>query len=144
LVLAIVSVVFAEHLGSFYIKPQNDYDPVFKVMDADGNSIFQVNTTTDGAAVTGALSVSGELTASSTLNFTTTVMDTNAFTTTAQADTVVISGALATDYYLLCTRGTSAPDTTDVLSYEAKAGSLIVHRPAGGTSGQQYLWLRLK
>ena len=71
LVVAIVSVVFAQHIGRFYITPTNDYDPVFLVNNADGTPVLAVNTTTDGIAVTGNLSVSGDVTGTN-LNIATT------------------------------------------------------------------------
>lgn len=63
------------------------------------------------------------------------------FATTATADTVVISGALATDLYLVTGRGGSV-DQQDVLQVEAKADTLIVHRLASGASGLAYNWFR--
>jgi hypothetical protein len=63
------------------------------------------------------------------------------FTTTAEADTVEISGALATDLYLVTGRGGSV-DQQDVLQVEAKADTLIVHRLSGGASGLVYNWFR--
>jgi len=66
-----------------------------------------------------------------------------AFTTTATADTVLISTATVLDKYLLTPYGASV-DSTDVLMGEAKVDTLIVHRPAGGTSGLTYHWWRFK
>lgn len=63
LVFAVINVVFADHIGRFFVRPTNDATQVFVVMDKDGNPIFEVNTSTDGAAVTGVLSVSGAITA---------------------------------------------------------------------------------
>lgn len=63
------------------------------------------------------------------------------FTTTATADTVEISGALATDLYLVTGRGGSV-DQQDVLQVEAKADTLIVHRLAAGKSALSYNWFR--
>ena len=63
------------------------------------------------------------------------------FTTTATADTVLISGALATDLYLVTGRGGSV-DQQDVLQVEAKADTLIVHRLASGASALAYNWFR--
>jgi len=65
------------------------------------------------------------------------------FTGTAEHDTVLISGALATDLYFLTGRG-STVDQQDVLQAEAKADTLIVHRLASGQSGLTYNWLRVK
>lgn len=63
------------------------------------------------------------------------------FATTAEADTVEILGALATDLYLVTGRGGSV-DQQDVLQVEAKADTLIVHRLASGASGLVYNWFR--
>jgi hypothetical protein len=83
-----------------------------------------------------AVSATGELT------LTSIVKGTGTFTTTAEADTVLISGAASTDEYLLSPKGTAA-DPQDVLFWEAKTDTLIVHRPASGTSGLVYTWLRI-
>lgn len=72
-----------------------------------------------------------------------TVCDTNSFTTTAAADTVLISGALSTDKYFITGIGGSV-DQQDVLQAEAKADTLIVHRLASGASGLKYQWLRIR
>ena len=66
----------------------------------------------------------------------------DAFTTTATADTVVISGALATDIYIVNGRGGSV-DQQDLLQVEAKADTLIVHRLAAGASALSYNWYRI-
>lgn len=63
----------------------------------------------------------------------------NAFTTTAIRDTVLLTGALATDFYTL----TPENDTSQTpLSYIAKAETLIVLRKAGGTSALGYAYAR--
>ena len=72
-----------------------------------------------------------------------TTVGSNVFTTTATADTVVISGALATDNYFITGTGGSV-DQQDVLQAEAKADTLIVHRLASGASALTYDWLRIR
>ena len=72
-----------------------------------------------------------------------TVAGVDTFVTTATADTVVISGALATDLYFVVGRGGSV-DQQDVLQVEAKADTLIVHRLASGASALVYNWLRIR
>lgn len=67
----------------------------------------------------------------------------DAFTTTAAADTVLLSGALATDIYFITGKGGSV-DQQDVLQVEAKADTFIVHRLASGASGLTYNWLRFR
>ena len=69
-VLLIVSVAFSQHIGRFFITPTNDADPIFLVNNADGTPVLAVNTTTDGIAVTGAISTTTGLTGSP-LNFNT-------------------------------------------------------------------------
>ncbi|MFH1321021.1 MAG: hypothetical protein ABII90_10260, partial [Bacteroidota bacterium] len=66
------------------------------------------------------------------------------FTTTAAHDTVTVSGALATDIYLITIKGTAIPTATDLLTVEAIAGMFAVHRGAAGTSGLAYNWLRIR
>lgn len=96
---------------------------------------------TDDATIGGDATVTGAVTAG-TLALGTTVVGQDTFTTTAEADTVLISGALATDFYLLTGCGGSV-DQQDVLQAEAKADTLIVHRLASGASGLVYNWLRV-
>lgn len=93
---------------------------------------FQGNTT-----ITGTLTTSGAIALPST------VVGENAFTTTAETDTVVISGALATDTYFISGQFTSAIDQQDILQWEAIAGKLVVHRMAAGESALKYSWLRI-
>jgi len=71
------------------------------------------------------------------------IRGTSSFTTTSTADTVLVSGASATDFYSLTPTGT-AVDTLDVLMSVPKSDTLIVIRPAGGTSGLTYDWIKFK
>ena len=64
------------------------------------------------------------------------------FTSTDQVDTVLISGALATDKYIITGIGGSV-DQQDVLQAESKVDTLIVHRVASGASALKYIWLRI-
>ena len=64
------------------------------------------------------------------------------FNSTDQVDTVLISGALATDKYVVTGIGGSV-DQQDVLQAEAKADTLIVHRVASGASALKYILLRI-
>ena len=72
-----------------------------------------------------------------------TKVGTDVFTTTAETDTVTISGALATDIYFVTGQFTSAIDQQDILQWEALAGKLVVHRMAAGESALKYSWLRI-
>lgn len=65
----------------------------------------------------------------------------NTFTTTALLDTVLITGALATDVYIIQMKDTTA---TKLTTYTAKAESLVVTRAYGGTSGASYQWYRIR
>jgi len=66
------------------------------------------------------------------------------FTTTATADTIVITGALATDSYLVQQYGSAAVDAQDILKTVSKADTLIVNRLASGTTGLTYRWWRFR
>ncbi len=69
---------------------------------------------------------------------------TDAFTTTAEKDTVVISGASSKDSYWIQPIGETL-DAQDIQFQKvSKTDTLIVIRPASGTSGLQYEWLRIK
>lgn len=104
---------------------------------ADGKMAYVADgTSTDDHTFTGTVTISDEVTLAST------VAGVDTFTTTAAADTVLISGAAATDHYFLTAKGGSV-DQQDVLQAEAKADTLIVHRLASGASGLVYNWLRL-
>lgn len=67
----------------------------------------------------------------------------NVFSTTAETDTVTISGALSTDTYIISGQFTSAIDQQDILQWEAIPGKLVVHRMASGESALKYSWLRI-
>ncbi len=64
------------------------------------------------------------------------------FTGTELVDTVLIAGALTTDFYLVTGTG-GAVDPQDVLQPEALAGTLIVHRVAAGKSALTWDWVRI-
>jgi hypothetical protein len=68
----------------------------------------------------------------------------NAFTTTATTDTVIVSGSANTDLYWIQLTGTGTPAATDAHKVEALSGSFVVHRGAAGTSGLTYNWKREK
>lgn len=80
-----------------------------------------------------------------TLNVNGTVAGTNVFTTTAAADTVVISGTLTTDIFIVTgVYTTGSVDQQDVLEAYAKTDTLIVIRLASGESALKYNWIRLR
>jgi len=100
-------------------------------------------TVTDDVTIGDDLSVTGDISVTANLDLGAVIVGQDTFTTTAAADTVVISGALATDYYIVSGVGGSV-DQQDVLQVEAKADTLIVHRLASGASGLVYNWIRVK
>ena len=79
-----------------------------------------------------------------TINASSTMAGSNAFTTTAETDTVVVAGAAATDLYQIVLTGTGAPLAADACKVQARSGDFVVHRAAAGTSGLTYNWLRLQ
>lgn len=66
------------------------------------------------------------------------------FTTTATADTTVISGATSSDVYFISGQYTAGVDQQDVLQWTAKTDTLIVTRMSSGESDLGYSWLRIK
>ena len=68
----------------------------------------------------------------------------DAFGTTLEKDTVVISGAEATDIYLITPISETIDAQDNVIQATAKEDTLIVTRPASGASGLEYFWLRIK
>lgn len=77
------------------------------------------------------------------VTFNGSVCGVDSFTTTAQHDTVTITGASLTDKYVVSGRSTAAT-SNDVLSAEVTSTGIVVHRPASGTSGYKYTWFRFK
>lgn len=68
----------------------------------------------------------------------------DAFSGTAETDTVTISGAANTDLYWIQPTGTAAPSANDAMIVEALSTGFVVHRAASGTSGLTYNWKREK
>lgn len=98
--------------------------PEFRITGATGNNILKIDST-------------------QTLDVSVLVSDTNSFTTTGTADTVLIAGASTADKYFLSYR--SAPNANDILwFYTPKADTVIFTRGAAGTSGIGYSWLRIR
>jgi hypothetical protein len=93
--------------------------------------------------VTGNTTITGTLTTTGAVLLPSTVVGENVFTTTAETDTVVIAGALATDTYFISGQFTSAVDQQDILQWQALDGKLVVHRMAAGESALKYSWLRI-
>jgi hypothetical protein len=71
---------------------------------------------------------------------------TDAFTTTATLDTVVLTGLLSTDVCFVCTKRQAAPGTAEFLSCfpGANGDTLFVARNTGTTSALAYTYLILR
>lgn len=69
--------------------------------------------------------------------------DTNAFSGTAQTDTVTVAGLLGTETILVAPRGATVSGN-DVLSAIPYAGKFVVFRPASGTSGLKYQYFIIR
>ena len=171
IVLVLVAVVFAQQVyQSLIVMPSGDGAYVFLVQQADGGSIvLRVDTSSELVAVGGDLTVSGTstttgnstttgtstltglvtLTAGITgnLNVASTISGTGTFTGTETLDTVLVSGALATDAYVL-SPGIAKGGTIDAqdtqLAYSARADTLIAVRPANGLTALTWSWIRIR
>lgn len=75
-----------------------------------------------------------------TLKFSSNISGMDAFTTTAEYDTVVISGIDSLDVVIVSSREV-VPSANDRLGVFLKSDTLIVGRPASGTSGLKYNWI---
>lgn len=73
----------------------------------------------------------------------TTAVGIGVFTTTAQVCTLTVQQAAVTDNYLLTPIGTTVT-SNDVLSAESITTGVIVHRPASGTSGLSFFYMRIR
>lgn len=69
---------------------------------------------------------------------------TDVFTTTAETDTVTISGASVNDIYVVSAQWTAGVDQQDILEWEPISTGLVVHRMAAGESALKYSWFRVK
>lgn len=69
---------------------------------------------------------------------------TNAFTTTAAVDTVVISGIASTDIFIISGKYVAGVDQQDVLQWRCVTDTLFVTRLSSGESAGAYSWLRIK
>uniref|UniRef100_A0A6H1ZP07 Uncharacterized protein n=1 Tax=viral metagenome TaxID=1070528 RepID=A0A6H1ZP07_9ZZZZ len=118
-------------------------------------NVVGTNATTAVNVSDGNVTITDDLTVSGTTTLTTprlasiyadsaVVIGVDAFTTTAETDTVTIAGALATDIYIVSSKYTAGVDQQDILQWEALAGKLVVHRLASGESALGYTWIRIK
>ena len=112
--------------------------------EQDFNALTAVTIVTTGAVeVAGLLSIDGGIDGVVIVD-TAVVAGRDAFGTTLEKDTVVISGAEATDIYLITTISETIDAQDNVIQAVAKEDTLIVTRPASGASGLEYFWLRIK
>jgi hypothetical protein len=105
------------------------------------------NYTSFTVGATGGLAIGGAGTNGGSITGNTLLRDTSAFTTTGTRVAIYIAGATSTDQYQVTARhsGDSLPaEHGDDLAYWAKTDSVIVTRPAGGTSGLKFGWLRIR
>lgn len=80
-----------------------------------------------------------------TITGTATTRGQDAFTGTAEHDTVTVTGASVNDLYFITYTGTAAASANDTSPrVEATGTGFIVHRAASGTSGLTYNWFRMK
>lgn len=122
----------------------HDYKLTAPTITLQGTTAITGTTTITGTTgITGNTTVTGTLTTTGAVSLPATVIGENVFTTTAETDTVLITGALATDTYFISGQFTSAVDQQDVLQWEAIEGGLVVHRLASGESALKYSWLRI-
>ena len=70
--------------------------------------------------------------------------DTSAFSTTDTIKTVTISGATASDRYIVTIRGGASFSATDVIQAIPGSGNVVFKRRAGGTSGLKFTYFRYK
>jgi len=92
---------------------------------------------------TGNIEATLDLVVESDIVLAATIAGQDTFTTTAEADTIEILGALDTDLYFVNGVGGSV-DQQDVLQVEAKDDTLIVHRLENGASALVYNWFRVQ
>lgn len=144
--LLIILIGFTTILFGFVLAGATNFD---RLVLGSGNYETDPNTTADitlqnDEYISNATDGVMELNAA-TLNVNGTVAGTNVFTTTAAADTVVISGTLSTDIFVVSGVYTSGTvDQQDVLQAYAKTDTLIVIRLASGESALKYNWIRLR
>lgn len=112
--------------------------------DITGQNDEYISNSTDGTWDMGSANITTTGNVTGLLDLGSTVVGVDTFTTTGTTDTVTISGAAATDVYLITGRLTAGVDQQDVLQWQALSGKLVVHRLASGESALIYSWLRIK
>jgi hypothetical protein len=129
------TVAQATDTSSIHAKFSSLGSPTFNIIGKAGDALSKVDstgTTTTNQTITGTFTGSA------------LTRGTDAFTTTAETDTVTISGASVNDFYTITLTGTAAPSANDAIRLEATATGFVLHRAASGTSGLTYVWKREK
>lgn len=91
------------------------------------------------------LRVGSKSTFNGVIDYVATFCDTNAFTTTATLDTVVISGVLGTDKVFITVRSQAAvADSSGVVYATVKTDTLFVARESGTASALKYQYLIIR
>lgn len=132
-----MSLISAVANGTMFFTGRRDSSTAFNVFEKVTNDSIMLN-------------VNGvqkwKLTSDGSIQENSMTVGTHSFTTTALADTVLITGATPSDIYLLTPRMSSGDtlSTNENLGYIPKADTLIAIRPSGGKSGLSWSWLRRK
>jgi len=119
-----------------------DNDGSITYMEDEDRFDFDNDVDVIGDLTAGTITSDGAITASG-LTLGSNYRFSDSFVTTAEVDTILNADFASTDYFFLTPSGVSIT-ANDVLSYEAKTDTLIVHRPASGTSGLTYSGFRVK
>uniref|UniRef100_A0A6H1ZG04 Uncharacterized protein n=1 Tax=viral metagenome TaxID=1070528 RepID=A0A6H1ZG04_9ZZZZ len=118
-----------------------DYSPV-KFDDSADLAGFMDDETGTGLAVFGTSPTITTPTFSGIVTGAAALRGTNSFTTTATADTIVISGVSASSIFVVSIND-ATPVANDLLGWTATTDTLFVHRVAGTTSGLAYSYIRI-
>jgi len=119
-------------------------DTLVLAAGAGGNTYITSGENYDAPTGTIALNTSFIVGSDGSLDGGSTFTGRNSWTTTAQHDTVTITGAANTDNYFITLKAATAPGATDAYTVEPTATGFIIHRGAAGTSGLEYMWMRVR
>lgn len=115
---------------------------------SDGDIATATVTTSDqisfGGASGGYLFDADAIWSAGTLDASSTMAGSAAFSGTNTTVTVAVSGGATTDLYLITLTGTAAPAATDNIRVDAQTSQFVLTRGAAGTSGLTFNWLRIK
>ena len=123
-------------------------DPVLNTLTTIAGVTVGGNLTTSGTmAVTGAITATGGLTLIQPATGSSIVRGHASFARTQKVVKIKIAGVTANDYFYFQMNGTdstTALNAADRLKSYVKTDTLIVVRPASGTSGLEFDWFRIK